>query len=927
MRLRRLDLTAYGKFTGKTLDFGPKPAGQPDFHLVLGRNEAGKSTAFDAYLALMFGMEERTPYKFLHGYKSLEIGGAIEVDGRIIEARRFKADKNSLRGPNNEILPPGLFGASLGGLTRESYRQMFLLDEASLRQGGIEIARSRGELGEMLFAASSGLTEISTRLGDIESEFEAIYKKNGRNTELNKLASDFTNLRNEQRRLETSATQFEKLKRERERAETCHQAAAEALRAFRATTAGRTRLINAFAHLSRLREEEAGLAAIPAHPAPPPGWRAEADGLLEREAGLASALQEKNAVLEKQERAIAALPPELRAPPEKREAGDEHDPFPDLLARLDQDAREKALSQRDDEIADISAKLARISVTPFKGDDAALRDLNAPDRAVAQRLATEALETARALAEAERLAAEAMRKAGLEAEKVKDIVASERLIDEAELATLAETREALWQAHRVALDAASADTYQQAAEAERAALRANLDAAASFGHLKSVSRSAREARLDADAAAETLNHARARHAAAHAAILALLRACALPDAMEPDALPLWLDRRRDRLDLIARAEDAARARDATLTALREETASLAQELAAMGMIVPQQPTRTMLKRLARDGSTRSAEKRAQRGEALRHARALQAGRAETIEAIAGLQRDEATLAARRDQMFAFYGVSDTAALRKAIADGEAAEHQRVMISKTRSALLSALGVAEMAAAEALFAGQSQAALEAEAKTDAEAEQRLQEEEHDAAIAAHDARKALEAIGSEGEGARIAQVRAAKKLEIEEAAERYARLKLGALAVENALARYRDAHRSAMLADAARRFRHITGGSFTDLRTQPEGRSEKLVAIRDNGTLEDGAMSTGTRAQLFLALRLAGYAEYVKDRPALPFIADDIMETFDNPRSAATFEMLAEIAGLGQVIYLSHHDHLAEIARDVVGPDINVIRLD
>ncbi|HMO31239.1 AAA family ATPase, partial [Enterovirga sp.] len=48
MRLRRLDLVRYGKFTDRSLDFGERSAGQPDLHVVFGPNEAGKSTAFAA---------------------------------------------------------------------------------------------------------------------------------------------------------------------------------------------------------------------------------------------------------------------------------------------------------------------------------------------------------------------------------------------------------------------------------------------------------------------------------------------------------------------------------------------------------------------------------------------------------------------------------------------------------------------------------------------------------------------------------------------------------------------------------------------------------------------------------------------------------------------------------------------------------------
>ncbi|RUZ44473.1 AAA family ATPase, partial [Mesorhizobium sp. M7A.F.Ca.US.003.02.1.1] len=71
MRLRRLDLIRYGKFTDRTIDFGPKPESGPDLHIVFGLNETGKSTALSGYLDLLFGIEERSRYNFLHEYSAM----------------------------------------------------------------------------------------------------------------------------------------------------------------------------------------------------------------------------------------------------------------------------------------------------------------------------------------------------------------------------------------------------------------------------------------------------------------------------------------------------------------------------------------------------------------------------------------------------------------------------------------------------------------------------------------------------------------------------------------------------------------------------------------------------------------------------------------------------------------------------------------
>jgi uncharacterized protein YhaN len=86
-----------------------------------------------------------------------------------------------------------------------------------------------------------------------------------------------------------------------------------------------------------------------------------------------------------------------------------------------------------------------------------------------------------------------------------------------------------------------------------------------------------------------------------------------------------------------------------------------------------------------------------------------------------------------------------------------------------------------------------------------------------------------------------------------------------------------------------------------------------------------AMSTDTQFQRYLALHLAGYQEFTHVRPSVPFIADDIMETFDEPRSEKVFRSLAEMAKIGQVIYFTQHRHLCEVAQKVV-PTVRIHEL-
>ena len=59
MKLVQMNLRAYGPFTNKVVEFGDvAEIGNPGLHIVLGANEAGKSTALRALRAVLFGMTD-----------------------------------------------------------------------------------------------------------------------------------------------------------------------------------------------------------------------------------------------------------------------------------------------------------------------------------------------------------------------------------------------------------------------------------------------------------------------------------------------------------------------------------------------------------------------------------------------------------------------------------------------------------------------------------------------------------------------------------------------------------------------------------------------------------------------------------------------------------------------------------------------------
>ena len=54
-----------------------------------------------------------------------------------------------------------------------------------------------------------------------------------------------------------------------------------------------------------------------------------------------------------------------------------------------------------------------------------------------------------------------------------------------------------------------------------------------------------------------------------------------------------------------------------------------------------------------------------------------------------------------------------------------------------------------------------------------------------------------------------------------------------------------------------------------------------------------------------------------------------METnnFDDARSRAGLEALRALSRQTQVLFLTHHEHLLPLARDVFGAGLNVVRLE
>ncbi|HEY0847879.1 MAG TPA: AAA family ATPase [Noviherbaspirillum sp.] len=157
MRLHRIDLIKYGKFTDRSIDFPPS---RRDFHLIVGPNEAGKSTLRSAILDLLFGIPARSPHAFLHPLNELRLGASIRNQTGALEFHRTKALKQTLRTATDTVLADNALMPFLGTADRKFFDQMFGLDHTRLVAGGNSILNAENDIGQVLFQSAAGIASL-----------------------------------------------------------------------------------------------------------------------------------------------------------------------------------------------------------------------------------------------------------------------------------------------------------------------------------------------------------------------------------------------------------------------------------------------------------------------------------------------------------------------------------------------------------------------------------------------------------------------------------------------------------------------------------------------------------------------------------------------------------------------------------------------
>ena len=172
MRFETLVFERYGAFTDRVLELREGA----HLHVVLGANEAGKTSALNAIGDLLFGFGKTTNFAFLHDQKTLRVGARLRfADGSGLFLRRRKGSKNTLLDADDKPLADDLLAGALGSVTREVFVSEFGLTAEALRKGGEELVKAGGRLAETLAASSARLSMLARTRARLEAEADALF--------------------------------------------------------------------------------------------------------------------------------------------------------------------------------------------------------------------------------------------------------------------------------------------------------------------------------------------------------------------------------------------------------------------------------------------------------------------------------------------------------------------------------------------------------------------------------------------------------------------------------------------------------------------------------------------------------------------------------------------------------------------------------
>jgi len=187
------------------------------------------------------------------------------------------------------------------------------------------------------------------------------------------------------------------------------------------------------------------------------------------------------------------------------------------------------------------------------------------------------------------------------------------------------------------------------------------------------------------------------------------------------------------------------------------------------------------------------------------------------------------------------------------------------------------------------------------------------------------RKARQELEESADVPRLAADLEIARTRLAEASRRWRRATILDRLLHAALEEMRRERQPAVLRHAGEAFARVTAGRYDKVEQTVDGTGIEVVSAPSGVRVPADALSRGTREQLYVCIRLGVAAAFAEAGTKLPLLLDDVFVNFDPVRADAVAAVIADFAKDHQVLLFTCHPHTVDRVR-AAAPDAALLDL-
>ncbi len=184
---------------------------------------------------------------------------------------------------------------------------------------------------------------------------------------------------------------------------------------------------------------------------------------------------------------------------------------------------------------------------------------------------------------------------------------------------------------------------------------------------------------------------------------------------------------------------------------------------------------------------------------------------------------------------------------------------------------------------------------------------------------------IEQLAQNQQAGQLSQSLQFQRSQLAEMCEQWVVHRLAAELLDRAVDRFSGEHEPVLLQYTRDFLKQLTGGRYQTVEHDSSNAAKFIVRNASGEAFEPEKLSTGTREQLYLAIRMAFITHYCQNHEPLPVIMDDCFVNFDDLRTAHALRAIADWKINAQRILLSCHFRVVQSLAEI-SPEIPCIHL-